>query len=566
MKKATILTLILFVGILCLTSCTTKIKTENNPKPQITKENSVKEKIENEKVSESFIANTKITNNFIKYKAGFGDDLKDISLNKLEIIDNKTLLNGLMLFSEQNLDNVKIKILPCSEMPLKTYSNEQVLGDCFEINPGTIYEYSKQDYLIFPTKIFEGISDDNFGHSEKEGGIYIRQFTDLEDRDDGKFYAGYYINKDKRYFSLFNPNSEEKDIVDMYLTEYIYFNGYYYIGFEDRGKMAKEIEQEFGEEIKNGYFKKDNKVFIKYGEDKFLLEGVSPNNFDSFYVDNDGYIRDENWIYFLKKEYGEPCGHHACTLKGITLTKIKEIKNKSFSFYDKEKQIIKINEDFYILNDKDIYIIDINNSRFNNLLSNEHILTEDKIIHLQNNKELENVDINTFKYVGGNYFADKDSLYIYGETIDFEFDYKTLEAFESGLLKDKNGIYMKFANKSNLVDLKSFEKVACKDRGCYFKDKNKVYYHWGDRNYFENFSADLETFEYIENGLAKDKNNLYQGSQIKEGVDIESLKQIGYYSNFIYFKDKTNYYKSAGSWIRKTDKKDIPFDKLTENK
>ena len=288
------------------------------------------------------------------------------------------------------------------------------------------------------------------------------------------------------------------------------------------------------------------------------------------------YVKDKNAIFFLEYEYGEPCGPHACTLKNINTIKIKDIKNKSFSIYDGEKQIVKIDNSFYVLTDESLYEVDVNNPRFIEFLKLDYILSKNKVIYLQHNKVLEDVDANTFKFVGGNYFADKNNIYIYGRKrkLEFKFDYDSLWATESGLLKDKNGVYMPawvgadtFVQKNDLInDLASFKKIACKDRGCYFKDKNKVYYHWGDRDYFEDFSADAKTFEYIENMIAKDKNYLYEGSSIVEGVDIKSFEKIGYYSNFTYFKDKYSYYKSIGTWIKKVDKEDVPLDKLKYEK
>jgi len=522
-----------------------------------------------EKVTKTFFANTKITKNFTQYKAGFGNDLKNISLNKIEIVDDRTSLKGTALLSEENLDNVKIKILPCSEMPLSINKNEQILGDCFEINPGTSYKFSKTDYLTFPRKLFKNIGDYNFGYSKNEGGVFINKFNNepCKDCGDGKFYTRNYIDK---------PQSDIKnEIYYNYSSFNSYFNGYYYISFSDRKKISDEIKKKFGIEIKNGFFEKDGKIFaVNNHKDKFLLKGVVSDNFDVFYIGHNEYIKDKNYLYFIKDTFGEPCNVHGygCTLKNVEAIKIVEIKDKDFSIYDKDKQIIKIDKKFYLLNDRSIYEIDIKNSKFNKLLKLNYILSKDKIIYLNRNNILEDVDIKSFKSIGGEYFADKNNLYIYGRKVklDFKFDYNTIEAYESGLLKDKNGIYMKkwvnsdtFENKNNLVsDVKSFKKIACKNRGCYFKDKKKVYFHWGDRSYFENFNADPKTFEHFGNLVAKDKNNLYSGSSIFKDVDVKSFLKIGRYSNFIYFKDKNSYYKSAGTWIEKVDKKEIPFNKL----
>ena len=215
--------LIVFAGVVFLLSGCAGFDKKNTQKmPMIDPSN---------KVSESFFAKTKLTKNFTKEKSESGD----ISINKLEIVDDRTLLNGMALFSEENLENVKIKILPCNETPFK--SSEDVLGDCFEINPGTTYNQSDTDYLVFPQKLIEGIDDINFGFSNEEGGAQLWHFVDSKgcfDCPPGGLYSGNYIYNDSRYSYLFNPDGKKIFHKKSCYSWYMYFSGYYYFGYEDR--------------------------------------------------------------------------------------------------------------------------------------------------------------------------------------------------------------------------------------------------------------------------------------------------------------------------------------------
>lgn len=55
-------------------------------------------------------------------------------------------------------------------------------------------------------------------------------------------------------------------------------------------------------------------------------------------------------------------------------------------------------------------------------------------------------------------------------------------------------------------------------------------------------NADLETFQIIDEALAKDKNNIYLGSKIIENADVESFIPIKGINGSLYYKDKNNVY------------------------
>ncbi len=178
-----------------------------------------------------FFANTELINNFTRYKSS---EEEYTYLNKLEIVDNRTSLNRLALFSKSPLDDVKIKIFPCSQMPLSFEKKVKILWDCFEINPGTTFEVSREDFLVFPEKIFKNIEDYNFGQSKEKGGVLLMSSTNQEHWDET--FSGHYIenNNHEVYLSLFYPNSKESEKTKIYFTMYFNFNGYYYIDFKDR--------------------------------------------------------------------------------------------------------------------------------------------------------------------------------------------------------------------------------------------------------------------------------------------------------------------------------------------
>ncbi|MCF6191209.1 MAG: DKNYY domain-containing protein [Cocleimonas sp.] len=290
---------------------------------------------------------------------------------------------------------------------------------------------------------------------------------------------------------------------------------------------CNKVELSSKEANYEGYFERNKKVYLEYSDEgDFLLKGISPKGFDLLSLRDEYYYKDNSGIYSQKKIMGS-CSGRSCELKEIIVTKIIHIMGKSLSIYDKHNGIIKIDDDFYLLNKGSIYPVNPDDSRFNDLLKLDHILSSiGKIIYRNDNIELKNVNPNDFKAIGNHYainaFVDKKHLYIYGRTIDIDFDYRTIKAFQSRLLKDKNGIYVyKFPSSYKIItgsiDIESFKLIGCSNMGCYFKDKNKIYYHWGGMDNFKKLEMqpDLETFEYLGAGLAKDKNNYYTQGRLK---------------------------------------------------
>lgn len=55
-------------------------------------------------------------------------------------------------------------------------------------------------------------------------------------------------------------------------------------------------------------------------------------------------------------------------------------------------------------------------------------------------------------------------------------------------------------------------------------------------------NTDMETFQIIDEALAKDKNNLYLGSKIIPGVDVKTFRKIEGMNGSLYYKDKENVY------------------------
>ena len=92
----------------------------------------------------------------------------------------------------------------------------------------------------------------------------------------------------------------------------------------------------------------------------------------------------------------------------------------------------------------------------------------------------------------------------------------------------------------------------------YLKDENYIYYQIGGLTGWRLTlgaitQADVETFETLDRGYAKDKNNAYFYDQIIAEADVETFEVIqssfshfvGGYGEYGYAKDKNNVYYNA---------------------
>lgn len=149
------------------------------------------------------------------------------------------------------------------------------------------------------------------------------------------------------------------------------------------------------------------------------------------------------------------------------------------------------------------------------------------------------LDPESFSVVSRNVIKDINNAYLY----DYQIGYKVLEDADAGTLeevgvckcvekscgkyfKDKNSIFLGYKiDKSEVIDVETFNYLGLysSDSGMpysfsYSKDKNYAYAGCGEVI----TDVDVETFEYVGNGFAKDKNNVYFELNIVNEADPEN--------------------------------------------
>ena len=55
-------------------------------------------------------------------------------------------------------------------------------------------------------------------------------------------------------------------------------------------------------------------------------------------------------------------------------------------------------------------------------------------------------------------------------------------------------------------------------------------------------NVDIESFQIIDEALAKDKNNIYLGTEIIKNVDVKTFRKIEGINGSLYYRDKYNIY------------------------
>jgi len=149
----------------------------------------------------------------------------------------------------------------------------------------------------------------------------------------------------------------------------------------------------------------------------------------------------------------------------------------------------------------------------------------------------QHVDVKTFRYVGGVYFADKN--YVYAETLfsilkdaDPKTFYILLENYGStynSIGADKKNVYVG-ALKLDGADPKTFQVIAYD----FFKDKNNIF-EYGKMVE----GADQNTYTRLDYGYSKDKNHVFYHGKILAGLDASfvTITWSKYASDFKFVYD-----------------------------
>ncbi|QQS61626.1 MAG: DKNYY domain-containing protein [Candidatus Moraniibacteriota bacterium] len=183
----------------------------------------------------------------------------------------------------------------------------------------------------------------------------------------------------------------------------------------------------------------------------------------------------------------------------------------------------------------------------------DEIYTKDNVDVYYSGVIIENADPKTFEVINKTYAKDEKNIFFLGKAVDY-LDAKTFELLDTDInvVRDKNGWYRNLSlfipktcgeeplNKNirygqyGYRDLKNgeftfsfYEKYRYTDQiemvsDAYYKVEGKAIYH----EECQLAGADVNAFEFVQNGFAKTKKNVYfKGNRI-DGLDPSTLKVI----------------------------------------
>lgn len=291
-------------------------------------------------------------------------------------------------------------------------------------------------------------------------------------------------------FLIYLTLNENKEVGDNKINDEIYLGASFYLKeneiiFDD--EVISEADIETFEVLDDEFWAKDkNSVYYNsYGEGASVKK-IEKASAETFRIINSEYVTDEKYIW----SYG---GGEPNLLEDVINVENFEVLDKYFSIYE---------NDVYQANKK---LEGANTKTFRYL--QDCYATDGKSIWCRSNK-IDNVDIETFKPLGGGFWCyakDKSNVYKTSKIWkDFDFDVETFKFL----------------------------------KGDYLKDKNNVYYDDIREDPFIIKEADSETFEVLRYSWAKDKNNIYYDGKIMEYVDYETFEIV----DFPYAKDKNEVY------------------------
>lgn len=496
-----------------------------------------------------------------------------IAENNIEIVDKRTSLNGLKIYSKSNLDNVKIKIVPCKQMSLKIPKNKTILGNCFKVN-----QKVGNARFVYPKNLFKDVKDNNFETNDNlEGGLTLYSS-----------HYDVYIYKYDKYI----------------LSSVPYIEGFYFIGLEDKDKV-KKLKGEIVGYLCGKIYKKNNQIYLN----NRLLKELDGQSFKQLW---EGYVKDKNGIYFINIE--RILGHHGGCVgirKFIGLNKLNIVKSpKSFQIIEHQSVIPSFAKDKYHIyeinwNKGNVKIVKSLKSNFKVIKRIENIkirgghLGENTTLFLKNIKISELSEIlkkypknkykREVKYGATDYNKDENTIYYFTNKVD-DADYDSFEVISYQIGEDKNAIYLRGKklfdtngsveilykgggsrvigkDKSFVYDLyegKIIKNIDAKTFSYldsyyqnYSKDKNHIYCCYERLNIIKD--ADVETFQILKNdngrGYANDKNYVYYRGERMIGADVKTIKIFSPNKNLntYHAKDK-NFIYEDGEIIKKIKK------------
>ena len=350
-------------------------------------------------------------------------------------------------------------------------------------------------------------------------------------------------------------------------------NGIYYIDENKKTLIKfrnDEIDIEsFGiaNEMLDDYFKDKNNVYYLENYKLHKLEDLDIETYQNISMTR--YKKDKNNLYFKWKKVKNVNPDDVEIIENDFI-KIKDTLYEIFNFEEKEVEIAPLTVDintfehidnryykdktniYYNKNGKLKKIEDVNFKSFGILEENSYFGKDKNNIYYKGDK-LEKIDRNSFKVLNESYdnsiIKDKNGIYILTKessikTIKINKNIKNIDfnSFEEitnypYVFKDKNAVYTLNTDDDKIATVFNFRGIDYKINELsdanpnifdmielnYFKDDKNVYYFSDKEKMIKKIkNVDSESFEIMNDDYAKDKNGeYYRGEKIRENREIK---------------------------------------------
>lgn len=280
------------------------------------------------------------------------------------------------------------------------------------------------------------------------------------------------------------------------------------------------------------------------------IDGVDVATFEAY----PGFAKDKNHVY----SNGEPIGNSdPTTLEYITLN-----PKYGYGYLKDKNNVYNNNPDFTQL----VKIDGADPNTFEEL--GIHNLAKDKNSIYQDGIKIEGSDSETFEVLNNLYYRDKNyGYYLFIKVECYSncaaqkiegSDGKTFQAINYFIAKDDKSVYTP-NHKLEGADPESFVLLDSKKELTFAKDKNVVYFSKENScspacEMEKVNKSDPETFEFINDSFAKDKNAVYVIMTPEETAEYEKCPQIVRvevtdtnnfkYIKGLYWHDGENVYKA----------------------
>lgn len=476
-------------------------------------------------------ADYKLINEFVYYNE---TKIQDANIEYFKVYENGCAS------SDFYIDYYKGKKLT-DYQKFKSKDQEFIKNRCF------IYNYPEMDKfdIIEDIESFEKIND--VYYKDKNGIYYISdiQVHKINIADLGTFIVlnqnDYAKDKNHAYYDGKIIESADPQSFEFINGKYTKDKNhvFYYdeIIFGANPKTFKLVENSFYKNIEAYDGKDNNNIYIN----GVLVDGVDVNAFE---IIKGSYVKDKDSVYYENAEIQN------ADVATFEVVEYKYSKDANFVYYGDEIienadsstfQVVEFYRLFTYIDGRtkntllDGYAKDKNHVYYNGkiiedvdassfeILDYFHYTKDKNHVYLYRNQIIENADAKSFKVLGDRHAKDKNYIYHTGKIIEGA-DHNSFEEIDWDLSKDKNYVYH-FGTIVEGADPRSFEVLRVYDQGSYAKDK-KYIYGYSEESISKKEDMDLATFQLLEDGWGRDKNNLYNYETKIEGVDFKTLKII----------------------------------------